>query len=70
MLLAKGKTTRERMEYLPEQGKVLYRSGAQNPEACDTLERLAARVSRLPLKGVQLVKCCGHTTRHPVRLAD
>lgn len=49
-----------RMEYLPEQGKVLHRSkDVKEHKTCDALEWLAGMLSPLPLKREQLGKYDG-----------
>ena len=53
--------SQKRMEYLPEQAKVIYRSkDGREHKTYGALDWLAAMASHLPLKGEQLVKYYGH----------
>jgi hypothetical protein len=53
--------SQRRMEYLPEQGKVIYHSkDGSVQKTYDAIEWLASMVSHLPLQGEQMVKYYGH----------
>ena len=53
--------SQERMAYIPEESKVLYRSKDGNKEKVfDALEWLAAMCSHVPTKGEQMVRYYGY----------
>ena len=59
--IVRASFSQERMTYIPEEAKVLYRSKDGNKEKVfDALEWLAAMCSHVPNKGEQMVRYYGH----------
>ena len=52
--------SQERMTYIPEESRVIYKSKDEKQEKnFDALEWLAAMCSHVPNKGEQMVRYCG-----------
>jgi len=59
--IVRASFSQERMTYLPDESKVLYRSrDGKNEKTFDALEWLAAMCSHVPNKGEQMVRYYGY----------
>jgi hypothetical protein len=58
--IVRASFSQERMTYIPEESKVLYRSrDGKNEKTFDAIERLAAMCSHVPNKGEQMIRYYG-----------
>ena len=59
--IIRASSSQERMTYISEESKVLYRSkDGKKENVFDALERLAAMCSHVPHKGEQMVRYYGY----------